>query len=107
MEWTCKRAAHFKRYVRKSMNRKLSRVSIVCILAFIFLGACSSISKIPAKGTFFAERVETTVDSEIARYYLESYLQGKNENQEMDERISTLYNQHRKSIPSREELNRT
>ncbi|MGH7962120.1 MAG: hypothetical protein ACRERD_09900, partial [Candidatus Binatia bacterium] len=48
--------------------------------------------------------METTVDSEIARYYLESYLQGKNENRDMAERISALYGQYRKSIPSREEL---
>jgi len=48
--------------------------------------------------------VETTVDSEIARYYLEIYLQGKNENRDMDEKISALYSSHGKSVPSREEL---
>ncbi len=69
------------------MSRKLSRVAIACLLSCLFLGACSSIAKIPAKGEFFGEDIETTVDSDMARYYLESYLQGKNENRDMDERM--------------------
>lgn len=86
------------------MNRKLSRVSTICLLTCLFLGACSSIPKLPAKGEFFAEPVQTTVDSEIARYYLEHYLPGKYENRHLDERISELYRQHEKFTPSREEL---
>lgn len=86
------------------MNGKLSGVSLACIGACLFLGACGSIPTVPAKGEFFGERVETTVDSEIARYYLENYLQGKNENRDMDERISALYGRHKESMPSREEL---
>jgi len=44
------------------------------------------------------------VDSEIARYYLESYSQGKYENRDLDEKISALYRTYAKSVPSREEL---
>ena len=87
------------------MNTK-ARASITCVLAFIFLGACSSFSKIPATGTFYEEPVDTTVDSEIARYYLESYLPGKRGNPGMDDRISELYDQYDESIPSREDLKR-
>lgn len=87
-----------------SMSKELPGVSLVCIATCLFLGACSTIPKIPAKGAFFEQRVETTVDSEIARYYLESYLQRKNENRDMDEKISALYSSHGKSVPSREEL---
>jgi hypothetical protein len=86
------------------MSIRLPSVSLVCILTCLFLGACSSIPRIPAKGEFFGQRVDTTVDSEIARYYLESYLQGKNEIRDMDEQISALYSSHGKSVPSREEL---
>ena len=86
------------------MSMKLPSAPLVCILTCLLLGACSSIPKIPAKGAVFGQRVETTVDSEIARYYLENYLQGKNENRDMDEKISALYSSHGKSVPSREEL---
>lgn len=83
------------------------KTAIVCLLICAFLGACSSIPTIPtipAKGKFFGEHIDTTVDSDVARYYLESYLQGKNENRHVDERISALYGQFREAIPSREEL---
>jgi len=86
------------------MSMKLPSAPLVCILTCLLLGACSSIPKIPAKGAVFGQRVDTTVDSEIARYYLEIYLQGKNENRDMDEKISALYSSHGKSVPSREEL---
>ena len=86
------------------MSIRLLSVSLVCILTCLSLGACSSIPRIPAKGELFGQRVDTTVDSEIARYYLESYLQGKNENRDMDEQISALYSVHGESVPSREEL---
>jgi hypothetical protein len=86
------------------MSIRLPSISLVCILTCLFLGACSSIPRIPAKGAFFGQRVDTTVDSEIARYYLESYLQGKNENGDMDEQISALYRSHGNFVPSREEL---
>ncbi|MGR5147325.1 hypothetical protein ACQKP8_12365 [Photobacterium alginatilyticum] len=52
----------------------------------------------------FGEHVFTTVDSEVARYYLDSYLQGERSNRELDKRISGLYGQYRNTIPSREEL---
>jgi hypothetical protein len=76
------------------------------MLVCLVLGACSLTPTIPVKGEFFGERVETTVDSETARYYLENYLPGKHNNRELDRRIAALYNRHRESIPSREELNR-
>lgn len=86
------------------MSRKPFGISIVCILACLFLVSCGAIPTIPAKGEFLGEGIDTTVDSDIARYYLESYLQGKHENRDIDERIAALYNQYRQSIPSREEL---
>jgi hypothetical protein len=55
-------------------------------------------------GSFFGERVETTVDSEIARYYLESYLQEEAGNRDLNEDISVLYRHYNEAIPSREEL---
>ena len=86
------------------MNTRLPSTAPVCLAACLFLAACSSIPEIPAKGEYFGQRVETSVDSEIARYYLESYSQGKYENRDLDKKISALYRAHRKSLPSRAEL---
>ncbi|MCG7980135.1 MAG: hypothetical protein N0E58_18640, partial [Candidatus Thiodiazotropha endolucinida] len=58
------------------------------LLACIFLGACGSIPRIPVEGEFFGEPVKATVDSEIARYYLENYLAENNDNTEMAKKIS-------------------
>lgn len=88
----------------KCMNTRLPSAALVCLVACLFLGACSSIPEIPAKGEYFGQRVETSVDSEVARYYLERYSQGKYENHDLDEKISALYRTHRKSLPSRAEL---
>lgn len=85
------------------MNRKLPIASLF-LLALFFLGACSSTPKTLVDSPLFGEHVITTVDSEIARYYLENYLQGKISNREADERISGLYKQYRNAIPSRVEL---
>jgi len=82
----------------------LKQSLLVCLLACIFLGACSSIPRVPARGELFGQRVDTTVDSEIARYYLESWLPGKKEDRALDARIAALYRAHAQSIPSRDEL---
>jgi hypothetical protein len=78
--------------------------SLAYVLACLVLGACGSIPRIPASGEFVGQRVATTVDAEVARYYLESYSQGRHENREMDEKISALYRSQGNFVPSREEL---
>jgi len=94
----------YKGYVSfcRCMNRKLPIASL--LLALILLGACSSTPKTLVDSPLFGKHVFTTVDSEVARYYLDSYLQGELSNREFDERISGLYKQYRNAIPSREEL---
>jgi hypothetical protein len=44
------------------------------------------------------------VDSEIARYYLENYLQGKSGDAQADKQIAALYAEHGRTVPSRESL---
>ncbi|PVV12587.1 MAG: hypothetical protein B6D72_07525 [gamma proteobacterium symbiont of Ctena orbiculata] len=87
-------------------GQKPSIVSTLLLLATLILGACGSVPKIPAAGKLFGETVNTTVDSEIARYYLEDYLNGNHENREMDIKISALYRNSGNPIPTREELKR-
>jgi hypothetical protein len=78
--------------------------ALACLFACLVLGACGSIPRIPATGEFFGHHVATTVDAEVARYYLESYSQGRHDNREMDQRISALYRSHANRVPTRDEL---
>ena len=48
--------------------------AFLVLLLVIFLEACSSTPKFPVKSVFLGETISTTVDSGVARYYLESYL---------------------------------
>ncbi|MEW8027416.1 MAG: hypothetical protein AB2792_18175 [Candidatus Thiodiazotropha sp.] len=85
-------------YIAEAMIKSLA------LIACLYLGACGSIPAIPVAGEFFGEPVDTTVDSEIARHYLENYHFADNKNREMDNKISSLYSRTSQSVPSRDEL---
>lgn len=85
-------------------STRLPRLRLAGVLTCLVLGACSSIPRIPASGNFAGQRVATTVDAVVARYYLESYSQGRHDDREMDGRIAALYRSHDHSQPSREDL---
>jgi len=87
------------------ISKKHYYIAVTCVLASLFLLSCSSSTKIPAKGEFFGITVETTVDSEFARYYLETYLQDKGRDQALFARIDLLHKQTA-SLPNREVLKR-
>ena len=89
-----------------TMHRRLSFAWTLSILACLFLTGCGSTSNIPAKGEFLGENIATTVDSEVARYYLEEYLQDKSKKGELYEKIAAVYRLYNNSLPSREELAR-
>jgi hypothetical protein len=74
------------------------------LIVSIFLIFYNKPTRISVKGEFLGIKISTTVDSEVARYYVEEYVHGKNEKQELHERIDELYVQYRKSLPSRVEL---
>lgn len=74
------------------------------ILAYLFLTSCSYAPRVPAAGDLFGQHVRTTVDSEVARYYLENYLQGEDENHALSGRIDALHREYVRSPPSREDL---
>ena len=85
---------------RPSLARALALSAGLC------LAACTTIPGFPAHGELGGERLETTVDSELARYYLEKYLQGKNEDAGMHSRIDAVHRRSGEPLPSREELGR-
>ena len=87
------------------MNKKVLLYYVVFIIpAIVIQVACSSFPKFPVEGGFIGERISTTVDSKIASYYLEDYLQSKNSNSSLDKRIDKLYARQKDVIPTREEL---
>jgi len=64
--------------------------AVIVISLLIILEAFNSPPKLPVKSKFIGETISTTVDSEAARYYLESYLQGLRLTPDLDVRISDL-----------------
>lgn len=59
---------------------------------FFFLGCTATIPTVPVNGEIGGQRIATTVDSELARYYLEEYLAGNRTNPDLDEIILTVEN---------------
>jgi hypothetical protein len=50
-------------------------------------GCAPDWARIPAKGEIHGHRIDTTVDAEIARYYLEHYVAGRRTEPDLDRRI--------------------
>lgn len=81
------------------------KCKILAAVASVILAGCGSLPRVPVHGTFLGRELKTTVDSEIARYFVESYLPGKRVNPELDARIGRVLKSHR-GVPEREELAR-
>jgi len=78
---------------------------VVCLVALLlFPVGCATIPEYPVNSELLGEKIFTTVDSEIARYYLEKYLQGIKSNSEFDQKIDLLYQNQGDSQLTREEL---
>jgi hypothetical protein len=69
----------------------------------ILLPACAGL---PVRGNIGGQSINTRVDSEVARYYLVSYLRGQKNNPHFDDRIANIYKRARESLPDRAELKR-
>lgn len=85
------------------MNR-LPSGTAVCIVACLLIASCGVVPKNPASGQLFGQRIETTVDSDLARYYLENYLQDRHENRDLSDKIVALHNRYDQAMPSRDDL---
>ncbi|MDH3443502.1 MAG: hypothetical protein OEN50_06225 [Deltaproteobacteria bacterium] len=77
-------------------------------VAFLFLslltGCALFSSGLPARGTIGGQTFESRVDSEVARYYLTSYLTGGGGDRSLDARIERVYKQFSQALPNRDEL---
>lgn len=79
-----------------SSSKCLSLLLIVLLSA-----ACSGIA---ARGRVGGQTIDTRVDSEVARYYLASYLAGERGDAALDERIDHIYRSANGSVPDRRTL---
>ena len=59
------------------------------VLALMVL-ACSRVPEIPVEGSLAGQPVSTTVDSSLAKYYLENYLPGNRTDSESDREINDI-----------------
>lgn len=88
----------------KNRHESICGLWLRIVLLLLVLGGCGSIPRIPASAEVFGKRIDTTVDSEAARYFLENYLAGKNDNSALDWKFRDLDRRHGKVIPTRETL---
>lgn len=89
------------------MKSRIRIATISCLLAtlpLIFLGSCASVPKLEAKAEVYGKRIDTTVDSELARYFLERYLPEKYKTPALDEKFQALFQVHGEAVPTRETL---
>jgi len=81
--------------------RSLNLITLVA--ALLSLSACAGLA---VRGTVGGQTIESRVDSEVARYYVASYLAGKHSNATLDERIDNVYQSVNGNLPDRGELKR-
>jgi hypothetical protein len=75
---------------------------LTLLTGLLLLLACTGL---PVRGTVGGQTIDTRVDSEVARYYLASYLSGKHGDALLDQRIDRIY-QSNGNLPDRSELKR-
>lgn len=66
----------------------------------------SSCAGLPVRGMVGGQTIDTRVDSEVARYYLGSYLGGNHSDTALDERIDRVYQSTDGQLPDRGQLKR-
>ena len=75
-----------------------------CTFAVFFSGCRTAIPEISVRGMMMGEAIQTTVDSEIARYYLENYLQNQDRDEALDKKIDAFYRQYQNRTLNRDDL---
>jgi hypothetical protein len=74
---------------------------IALLFGLVVLSACAGL---PVRGMVGGQTIETRVDSEAARYYLEHYLAGNRTDATLDERIDRIYQRANGHLPDRSDL---
>ena len=74
------------------------------VLGAVLTGCETSVPHVPTEGTFVGQRIDTTVDSDIARYYLEHYLYGNEADIKMHAQIDDMQERLQKDGVNRDTL---
>jgi hypothetical protein len=88
----------------KKHNEFLLYIGFTLFIFFICWGCTSATTSIPVHGEFAGQKIETTVDSELAKYYLEHYLRNDKTNPELDAIIDQIDQSSNGRLPTREYL---
>ncbi len=83
---------------------KFLRDSFLFIIEQIRAVTRPSVPRIATLGEIAGQRVDTTVDSDLAKYYLENYLSDKKQQREFDQIIDQIEAESQEPLPSREYL---
>jgi hypothetical protein len=87
----------------RSPLRKALLARLCC--CFVFSSGCAaSQPKIPVRASFHGYPIETTVDDERAKLYLEDYLQGKPVPAQLQQKFASLDTENLNQLPTRETL---
>jgi hypothetical protein len=81
-----------------------ARAGAIVLAAACLLAGCASPPRFETRGELGGVRLETTVDSPLARYYLERYLEGRRSDPALDERIDAIHRRFARAIPTRDDL---
>src|SRR5262245_1941906 len=76
-------------------------IFLTLLSSLLLLSSCAA--GLPVRGMVAGQTIETRVDSEVARYYLGSYLAGERSDAVLDARIDSVY-QNADGLPDRNEL---
>jgi hypothetical protein len=87
------------------MRRSIA-CTVVALCGVLAAGCALFAPGIPVRGMVAGQPLETRVDSEVARYYLASYLSGKRGDHQLDARIDGAYRNYSNAFPDRNDLKR-
>lgn len=90
--------------LRKFWVRTSQIFSVLAIVLVLVGIGCVQINKIPVEGRLHGYPLQTTVDHESAKFYLENYLTGKSFNSEYAQKIAKIHQQLQADLPSRTQL---
>jgi hypothetical protein len=83
----------------------VKRILLLPPFLLLILQGCTTVtSTIPARGALAGQIVDTTVDSELAKYYLERYMPGNKTRPEWDEVIDRAHAFQSRGLPSNRQL---
>lgn len=93
-----------KKRFRERNYKKVINYFFLILLQTVIISNCCVIPKNKVTGRFHTFDISTTVDSEIAKYYLENYLANNKNNPDSDKKIDDINAEYIGETPNRDDL---